>query len=300
MYNGSFVLGQRYDRSEVLALGFDLQKHHEWAVSALAEHPRQDLWERLGLDGPLRRELAREWLLARSRDQVIAGDRVRLLVPDYLSHRRADFAEHELVVDVAENRRPSAGVYNAWLGIYLPERDLGATSREAYYPAGHWRGSKMQPLARVALAALDVATMTGCSGAEATAWLLCDEPIPAREIVAHFHTGKPRMGVNIWVADWRITAERLGRLFVQQRQWLTEVQQRARGPLERTGILIEYVDRVRPHKGRHKDNTPWREALEEWNNAYPKWRYKTTASLEQAYKQARDRREAPRREVGNG
>ena len=282
---------QRNGEGEVLALGFDLQKHHEWAVSALAEYPRQDLWERLGFDGPLEREQAREWLLARSREQEIAGDRVRLSVPGYLSHRPGDFSEREHIADVRDGRHPSAGAYNAWLGIYLPERDLGAASGGAFYPGVHWRCSRIQPIALVALAALDVAAMTGCSGAEATAWLLCDEPIPARAIVAHFHTGKPRTGVSLWLADWQINAEELAKLFVQQRLWLTKAKRRARRPVEKTAELIAYVERVRPHKGRHPDNMTWPEVLTEWNGAHPEWAYETADSIERAYKATRKRRE---------
>lgn len=286
-------------------MGFNLEKHHEWVMASLDAHPRQDLWARLGFDGPLDKDSAIEWIVARARDQRVEGDRVRLYVPPWL-WRAVDWdTERDRAEDAFVGRRVnSQRAYNAWLGIYLPERDFGpaAERNPSYYPGMHWRWGKMQPLAVVALAALDVATMTGCFAEEATAWLLCDVPIPAREIVAHFHTGKPRHGVTVWVPDWQINAERLAKLFVQQRRWLTKAEQRSRRPEEKTAELIEYVERVRPHRGRHPDNLTWPEVFKEWNGAYPEWSYETADSIERAYKATRKRREErgilPPREAG--
>ena len=98
----------------------------------------------------------------------------------------------------------------------------------------------------------------------------------------------------MWVADWQINAEDLAKLYVQERLWQTKAEQRSRRPTQKTAELIEYVERVRPYKGRHPDNLTWPQVLEEWNNAYPEWAYETADSIERSYKATRKRREERR------
>lgn len=304
-------MGQRDVRNEVLALGFDLERHHERVMAGLAEGRAEHVWQRIGLDGPLERESARAWIAGHMTTQRVAGDRLRLrlprsLMPDEPRYWKNPSEAWPYAHDQGEPHpvriwfhTPYGGEVETWTGRYL-ERDLEEYRR-------HWLGSyearDVQPLARVAIASRLVAYQTGCHEAEASAWLLCDDPIPARPIVARFHTAIPG-GVFIWVPDWQISAEDLSKLYARQRAWLTKSRQRSRRTEERLDALIEYVERSRPYEGRHKENTTWADMLEEWNNAEPdpRFRYKNVASMQGAYKAAREVREKrgilPRRETG--
>lgn len=278
----------------MLTLGFDLARHHERVMAGLAEGREEHVWQRVGLDGPLERESAREWIAGHMTTQRVAGDRLRLrlprsVMPDEPRYWKNPSETWPYAHDQGEPHAvriwfhtPYGGDVETWTGRYL-ERDVDEYRR-------HWLGSyearDVQPLARVAIASLLVAYQTGCHEAEASAWLLCDTPIPARPMVARFDTG-----VHIWVADLQISAEDLGRLYVRQRAWLTKAGQRSRRTEERTDALIEYVERVRPHRGRHKNNKTWDEMFVEWNAAYPEWAYETAESMERAYPPARRIRE---------
>lgn len=280
-------------------MGYDLERDHAMIVRQLAVFPRGDLWQRLGFDGPLTREQARTWIGEQARIQRIAGDRVRLHLPPDLMPAVPDFgatpgepwpfARGQGEMHPVRIYHSNVTAIDTWAGRYLRD-DLTDGGPGSFYP-GSYPGASVQPLALVALAAVHVARATGCDAGEATAWLLCDESIPAREMVARFHTGTSR-GVSIWVADWQINARELGRSFARQRQWLTNVEQRSRRPLEQTMRLIEYVERVRPHKGKHVDNMEWSEMVTEWNNAQPEaWHHKDSETMQRAYRNARKRRE---------
>lgn len=276
----------------MVTLGFNLERNHAMTVRSLHDYVRADLWDRLGVDNALDHHDATAWVVACAKDQQIAGDRVRLYLPAWARVTPDAFTNRQRLEKRSVHLDTNA--LDAYTGRYL-DSDLMATDHLSHHvwPKGYAAAS-VQLLALVALGAVFVARETGCRRAEAVAWLLCDEPIPAREIVAYKHQFLPAGGgLTVWVPDWRITAKRLGELYVSQRQWLRESEQRRKPPTERTGALIEYVERMHPHKGHHPDNMTWPEMVREWNNVHPaEWWYKDDETMQRAYRNARKRRVA--------
>lgn len=264
-------------------------------MAHLAEGRKGYVWDRLGLDGPFTHDAARSWIGERASVQRVAGDRVRLYLPPYLMPHTPDYGSQPgepFPFARGQGEQAPVLVYlpravDTWTGrVYL--RDDPDDLRRRW--VGVDEGARIEPLALVALVARLASYYTGCTGAEASAWVLCDEPIPAREMVAEINTGMP-CGVHIFTPNWQINAGELGKLYVRQRRWLTRAEQRLRHPKEHTGVLIEYVERVRPYKGTHAENMPWDEVWREWNAAYPEWAYSDSDSMQEAYRAARKVRE---------
>ncbi len=104
-------------------------------------------------------------------------------------------------------------------------------------------------------------------------------------------------GLRFCAYDPFLPAKDLSREYVAFRR-LYVSRTRPKRPERHTLELIRFVQKLRPHPGRHAENAPWPEVLRQWNEAHPvragkRGRYAKDdggASISAAYRQALARR----------
>lgn len=265
-------------------------------LDGLRQNVRAELWRAVGLSSPLPAVDLAEWVYVRAQQQQLAGDRIRLYLPEGPARDRwaADQQRRSprslLDPRVQPIRRSGAGDFyvDAFVGSggfgsgYL-EPDI-ANPDETAWPNPHRRRG-VQPLALVALAALDVARVTGALPGEATAFLLCD--------VACGHafqfSGRLPGGVRIWAWDPFTTGDDLRAEYVAWRRGFIP-RTRPKRPQAHTLELIRLVREMRPYPGRNPGNASWKDILDRWNATHERGRQYQEASISRAYAAALKRR----------
>jgi len=214
------------------------------------------------------------WVLDRPYSRERAGDRLRLYLPQDLARCERDrlveslrlraLAEQADHVDTRELRiRQVAGRFflDVFAGVYL-EDDLGDLATRTWPQIS--RASLLPDLVLVALAAREVHRVTGADLEAALLFLLCDAPC-GQAFVMSFSTDS---GLRFWAYDPFLPAKDLSREYVAFRR-LYVSRTRPKRPERHTLELIRFVQKLRPHPGRHAANAPWPEVLRQWNAAHP-------------------------------
>jgi len=268
------------------------REENERRLARLAEHLRAELWGAIGLELPLGHSEVMRWILARVNEQRLAGDRHRLYLPAAVAagewrQQRATASDADRVRALRDARV---------LPLRQDGRRLFVETFTGRYPKGEalaWPGlyerRKVQPLALLALAALEVRRQTGCAPEEGLLFLLCDDACGRPS----WMTCSTARGLSLWVYDPFIPAEALSDEYVALRRTFIP-RGRPKRPTQKTAELIELVRAMRPRGGKHRDNAPWGRVLERWNADHerPLDQYLDVASICRAYYQAcRVRRE---------
>jgi hypothetical protein len=214
---------------------------------------------RCGLPDTLGVSEAWSWIVAERGRQKAEGDRVPLYAVTQGQLHRVDAYTGEGVATAQQLAR-----VNLMRASLTELRDLADTQ------------FKMQPLARVAIAAMAVERLTLCEPEEATLVVLAGVDVRFRALrMGTLHLGYPPQPATFAVADAWMTAEQIGALIAEYRDREGslggEIAKRKRvkrvqKPLD---YLIEFVDERRPVLGRSTENMTWAEIEKEWLKLAP-------------------------------
>ena len=145
-----------------------------------------------------------------------------------------------------------------------------------------WIARRANRLYRVADLAATVAKKTGCSEAEATMFLLCDQTpeLPWLEAQVFEFRSNRRRAFVIGVGSPLVPAEDLRRFYVQVREQATVPESGGRvrqGANPWTFELLEFVGE------RRQSWISWQTIFEEWNELNPEHIYKSLPGMQRSY-----------------
>ncbi|NTU71600.1 MAG: hypothetical protein HGB10_07270 [Coriobacteriia bacterium] len=260
---------------------------HDRILDSLERGVRAELWQAVGLEQPLQRPQLHGWVFDRERLQESAGERLTLDVP-VIRPVRADILKEwgRVRVSATLDRRELDALEHAGdpaplQAAFYFRRDVFASvylsdDTNTWAGGARWgearRASVAAPLALVALAVTDVCAATGCSGWQATGFLLCGDRFPRAEMRGVFRIPG---GMHLWAPDPDMTAEQLAAEYAQARQQVG-LSKRARGLSGHTSDLVDLVQKMRPA-------ATWTEVYERWNRERPESAYANPDSLRRSY-----------------
>lgn len=255
---------------------------HAEYLHMLGETVRAELWTALGTQSPLNDEELWPWVHARWYEQRLEGERLTLGMPPLPAGVLP--ASPPTRISATGTRIPFLAPWrggwpvSVFAGVDLTD-DLSLWPAEGRWGRGDASAEKIQALALVALAATNVQEVTGCTPAEATAFLLCDRRFSAPGLRVSIGEG---YGLHLWSPGRLLTVEELGKQYANARQTLG-LGWRAKQPEKHTGELIDFVRRLRPNDG---GGARWAVVCAQWNELHPEHQYADDRSISQAYRNA--------------
>jgi hypothetical protein len=161
-----------------------------------------------------------------------------------------------------------------------PEADLGRNT------VFHWIAQRTNRLCRIAEMATGLAKESGCSPAQAVAFLLCDV-VPRLAWLAastrSFDDGR-RHTFSIHVGSALVPAEDVRTFYMELREEAASpgvgrpAPRRGRSPW--TYQLLAFIDE------RKRQGWSWREMFEEWHAQYPEHPYRSVPAMQRSFYQA--------------
>ena len=244
----------------------------------------------VGLDGPRAVEGLGEFLAAIAAGERAEGDYEHLDYLDVLGNPkrlipRRGYTRKQLhdAVERGEARRLPAP---RPAGVSEAEHRANPTAVAGRNLMQDWIALRTNRLCRVADLAAKVAKKTGCSEAEATMFLLCDQTPELAWLEAQvfeFDSDRRRAFV-IAVGSPLVPAEDLRRFYVQVREQATVPESGGRvrqGTNPWTFELLEFVEE------RRRSWISWQTIFEEWNELSPGHTYKSLPGMQRSYYEAR-------------
>jgi hypothetical protein len=246
-------------------------------VDAFERDLRTPLWNALGLDRAVKASDLWPWVDRLWSEQRLEGERLLLHLPKPPRFQSVSPPARELIPFVY--RFEGWGVH-AFVGHYLRDDTERWPARGRSYVR-----DDVQPLARVALAATKIREVIGCTPLEATLFLLCATPLPEPRIRVSVD-----LGLHVW-SPWRSAPLEEIRKAIQLSEERTRevAPNRSRPFSEKVWEMIAFVDALRPHSGKHKENAPWEDVHRKWECEYPD-SYADAESMRKAYNSNKRRR----------